>query len=57
MLLYGIGHYLFNLNVGYAIVALSGILGFTFKNKVFTIIENIYKTEKYKTIEAYKQTN
>ncbi len=38
MLLYGIGHYLFNPNVGYAIVALSGILGFTFKNKVFTII-------------------
>ena len=57
MLLYGIGHYLFNPNVGYAIVALSGILGFAFKNKVFTIIENIYKTEKYKTLEAYKQTN
>ncbi len=57
MLLYGIGHYLFNPNVGYAIVAGSGILGFAFKNKVFTIIENIYKTEKYKTLAAYKQTN
>lgn len=57
MLLYGIGHYLFNPNVGYAIVAISGVLGFAFKNKVFTIIENIYKTEKYKTLEAYKQTN
>jgi len=57
MLLYGIGHYLFNPNVGYAIVALTGILGFAFKNKVFTIIENVYKTQKYKTLEAYKQTN
>ncbi len=57
MLLYGIGHYLFNPNVGYGIVAISGILGFTFKNKVFAIIENVYKTEKYKTLEAYKQTN
>ena len=57
MLLYGIGHYLFNPNVGYAIVAIAGILGFTFKNKVFAIIENIYKTQKYKTLEAYKQTN
>src|SRR5690606_35802491 len=57
MLLYGLGHYLFNPNVGYAIVAVAGILGFAFKNKVFSIIENIYKTEKYKTLEAYKQTN
>lgn len=57
MLLYGIGHYLFNPNVGYVIVALVGILGFAFKNKVFTIIENLYKSEKYKTLEAYKQTN
>ncbi len=57
MLLYGIGHYLFNPNVGYAIVALAGILGFAFKNKVFGIIENVYKTQKYKTLEAYKQTN
>lgn len=57
MLLYGVGHYLFNPNVGYMIVALSGILGFALKNKVFSIIENIYRTEKYKTIAAYKQTN
>lgn len=57
MLLYGIGHYLFNPNVGYAIVALTGVIGFAFKNKVFGIIENVYKTQKYKTLEAYKQTN
>jgi hypothetical protein len=38
-------------------VAGAGILGFAFRNKVFTMIEKIYKTEKYATISAYKQTN
>ncbi len=57
MLLYAIGHYLFNPTIGYLIVAVAGGLGFALKNKVFTIIENIYKSEKYKTIAAYKQTN
>lgn len=55
--LYALGHYLFDPRAGYIFVALAGILGFTFKNKVFSIIENIYKTEKYKTIAAYKQSN
>jgi hypothetical protein len=57
MLLYGIGYYLINPNTGLALVAISGILGFAFKDKVFSIIEKIYKTEKYKTIDAYKQKN
>lgn len=42
---------------GYLFVALAGVLGFAFKNKVFSIIEKIYQTEKYKTIAAYKQKN
>lgn len=57
LVLYAIGYYLFNANVGYIIVAVTGILGFAFKNKVFSIIENVYKTEKYKTLAAYKQTS
>jgi len=57
MALYGIGHYLYGPNMGYLIVALAGVLGYAFKNKVFGIIENIYKTEKYKTLAAYKQKN
>jgi hypothetical protein len=57
MILYAIGHFLFNPNVGYAIVVIAGIIGFAFKNKVFEKIENIYKSEKYKTIAAYKQTS
>jgi len=53
--LYGLGKYLVNANLGLALVALAGILGFAFKDKVFSLIEKIYKTEKYKTINAYKQ--
>lgn len=55
LLLYGLGSYLMNANLGLAFVALAGILGFAFRDKVFTVIEKIYKTEKYKTIDAYKQ--
>lgn len=57
MLLYAIGHYAHSPHTGYLIVALAGVLGYALKNKVFTIIENIYKTEKYKTLAAYKQKN
>jgi len=55
MLLFGIGYWIFNAMMGYAFVAIAGILGLAFRNKVFTIIEKIYKKEKYKTIHAYKQ--
>lgn len=55
VLLYWIGSTLANANVGLALVALLGIMGFAFKNKAFSMIEKIYKTEKYATIAAYKQ--
>lgn len=42
---------------GYVAVAILGILGLAFRNKVFSIVENIYKKEKYATISAYKQKN
>lgn len=57
LVLYAIGHYLFEPRAGYIMVAGAGLIGFAFKNKVFNIIENLYKTQKYKTIAAYKQTN
>ncbi len=57
MIFYAIGHFLFNPNVGYAIVVVAGLAGFAFKNKVFEKIEKIYRSEKYKTIAAYKQTS
>nr|WP_315200368.1 DUF5687 family protein [uncultured Flavobacterium sp.] len=55
VLLYWLGSYLMNPKLGLAFVALAGVLGFMFRNVVFSLIEKIYKKEKYKTIEAYKQ--
>ena len=55
VLLYWGGSVLANANVGLALVASAGILGFAFKNKAFSLIEKIYKTEKYATIASYKQ--
>ena len=55
LLLYGLGSWLSNENTGLMLVAIAGIIGFAFRNKVFSIIEKVYKTEKYKTIAAYRQ--
>lgn len=55
VLLYWLGSYLMNPKLGLALVALAGVLGFMFRNVVFSLIEKIYKKEKYNTIEAYKQ--
>lgn len=55
VLLYWAGTSLMNANLGLAFVAIAGIIGFSLRNVVFSWIEKIYKTEKYKTIEAYKQ--
>ncbi|MDL2140950.1 DUF5687 family protein [Flavobacterium tructae] len=55
--LYGIGLYLGNKTIGLALVAGAGVLGFAFKEKVFSLIEKRYKIEKYSTISAYKQKN
>ena len=55
ILLYGAGSWIMNPNLGLAFVALAGALGFAFRDSVFSKIEKIYKTEKYKTIDAYKQ--
>ncbi|MEZ0007396.1 hypothetical protein ABH942_002777 [Flavobacterium sp. 28YEA47A] len=55
MIIYGLGYYLINPMTGLALVALTGVLGFALRNKVFTWIEKVYKTEKYKTLDAYKQ--
>ncbi|WP_396191164.1 DUF5687 family protein [Flavobacterium sp.] len=54
---YALGYYVFSPNIGLVFVALAGILGFAFRNYVFTQIEKIYKREKYATIAAYKQKN
>lgn len=57
MALYGTGFYLISPTAGAAFVAVAGVLGFAFRNKVFAQIEKIYKREKYGTLAAYKQKN
>lgn len=54
VLLYWLGSTMANANVGLAIVASAGVIGFAMKDKVFSLIEKIYKSEKYATIAAYK---
>ncbi|WP_225035894.1 DUF5687 family protein [Winogradskyella sp. SM1960] len=57
MVIYAIGHFAYSEVLGFALVAITGLIGLLFKNKVFSIIEKIYKSEKYKTLVAYKQNN
>ncbi|AWG24583.1 DUF5687 family protein [Flavobacterium kingsejongi] len=57
MVFFWIGNLLIGPVAGYAFVAIAGIIGFAFRDKVFSMIEKIYKDEKYKTIAAYKQKN
>jgi len=57
MVLYAIGHYSHSSYLGLTLVAIAGVVGFAFKDKVFDTIESIYKIEKYKTLKAYKQKN
>lgn len=55
MVVYIAGYKLISPNAGLILVASMGIIGFAFRNKVFSMIEKIYKSEKYSTINAYKQ--
>ncbi len=56
MLVYAIGHYTLGWQFGYLLVALTGVLGLLFRNRILKQIEKIYQTEKYETLAAYKQT-
>lgn len=57
MLLYGMGSFLLSPEAGLILVAVAGILGFALRNKVFGLIEKAYKSEKYATLDSYKQKN
>lgn len=57
VLIYALGNFISGEMLGFLLVAFAGVLGFIFKNKAFEMIERIYKTEKYKTLAAYKQNN
>ena len=55
LLVYWLGDMFLGETAGFLLVALLGVLGFAFKERVFRMIEKIYKKEKYKTLLAYKQ--
>jgi Family of unknown function (DUF5687) len=55
ILLYWAGSAIMNPNLGLTFVAVAGVLGFAFRDIVFSRIEKVYKTEKYNTIHSYKQ--
>lgn len=53
--IYAIGHFTLGPIFGFSLVALVGIAGFAFRDFVFKKIEAIYKSEKYKTVAAYRE--
>lgn len=55
LVFYGLGTWISGPTLGLIFVAGAGVLGFALRNKMFTIIEKVYKKEKYKTLDAYKQ--
>lgn len=55
MLVFAIGNLTVGEWFGYVLVAFVGILGYFLKDKVFNQIERLYKSEKYSTLNAYKQ--
>jgi hypothetical protein len=57
LILYWLGLHFGDKTIGLVLVAGAGVLGFIFKDKVFSLIEKRYKVEKYSTINAYKQKN
>jgi len=57
LLVFWAGYELYGPTLGFGLVALTGILGLLFRNKLFDIIERTYKQEKYDTIAAYAEKN
>nr|WP_294785490.1 DUF5687 family protein [uncultured Flavobacterium sp.] len=57
LLLYWLGLHFGDKTIALSLIAGAGVLGFIFKEKVFSLIEKRYKIEKYSTISAYKQKN
>lgn len=55
VILYAVGNLIYGPELGLGLLTVAGIFGFLFRNRVFNIIEKVYKTEKYKTLEAYKE--
>ena len=57
LLIFYVFYKFWGIEAGYLAVAVLGLLGLAFRNKVFSMIENVYKKEKYATLAAYKEKN
>ena len=54
--LFSLGSYYYSYLAGCLIVGFIGVLGILLKEQVFNLIIKAYKSEKYSTLKAYKQT-
>ncbi|MCU7614669.1 DUF5687 family protein [Chryseobacterium sp. GMJ5] len=57
MAVFGVSKYFFGMTAAVISIAVLGLIGFLFREKIFDIIVNIYKSEKYSTLEAFKSKN
>lgn len=54
MAVFGISKYFFGMTGGVISIAILGLIGFLFREKIFDIIVKQYKSEKYSTLDAFK---
>ncbi|WP_294276906.1 DUF5687 family protein [uncultured Chryseobacterium sp.] len=54
MAVFALTKYFFGITAGVVSIAILGLIGFLFREKIFNIIVRHYKVEKYSTIDAFK---
>jgi len=57
MAVFGITKYFFGMTEAVVSIAVLGLIGFLFREKIFDTIVKQYKSEKYSTLEAFKSKN
>jgi hypothetical protein len=57
MAVFGISKYFFGMTEAVISIAVLGLIGFLFREKIFDTIVKQYKSEKYSTLEAFKSKN
>lgn len=55
MTVYALMKHFFGMNAAVITLGILGLIGFLLRNKIFDFIVKSYKSEKYKTIEAFKK--
>jgi hypothetical protein len=57
MAVFGISKYFFGMTAAVISIAILGMIGFLFREKIFDTIVKQYRSEKYSTLEAFKSKN